>query len=124
MMHFVIAEIKCFMSSPFQYDSHIMEARLAKSALMKLKNSERFEDSYNFNTKPFFTLSQLIIKKCSDSFQLLKAFEESLKENYPPTVLFMLHYLGVFLLSISSNYEKAEIYCQRMFDLIVRFKIE
>lgn len=122
--HFVTAEIKCFMSSPFKYDSHIMEAKLAKSALAKLKNNERFEDRYNFDIKPFFTLSQLIIRKCSDSLQLLKAFEECLKESYPPTVLFMVHYLGVFLLSISSNYEKAEIYCQRMFDHIVRFKIE
>lgn len=36
----------------------------------------------------------------------------------------MLLYMGIFLFSISAHYEKAEKYCQKLFDLVVRFKVE
>lgn len=36
----------------------------------------------------------------------------------------MFIYLGVFLFSINSQYEMAENYCQKLFDMIVRYKVE
>lgn len=36
----------------------------------------------------------------------------------------MLLYLGIFLYSINAQYETAETYCQKLFDMIVRFKVD
>ncbi len=45
-------------------------------------------------------------------------------EKYPPSVHMMLIYLGVFFYSINSQYEIAENYCQKLMDIIVKFKLE
>lgn len=36
----------------------------------------------------------------------------------------MLIYMGVFFYSINSQYQLAESYCQKLFDLVVKYKLE
>lgn len=57
---------------------------------------------------------------------LLSSYEELWTERsrYPATVSFMLCYFGVHIYSVNSQYENAEKYCQRLFDLIVKYKSE
>jgi predicted DNA-binding protein (MmcQ/YjbR family) len=65
--HIMTAELKCFMMGKHTHDSHLIDIRIANSAIDKIRNSDRVESQYHFQYNNFIQMSDLILKRCGDS---------------------------------------------------------
>jgi hypothetical protein len=100
-------ELKCLMMAEHTHDSHLMDVKVAASAIEKIRNSDRLAPSYTFSFSKFLSLSWCILSRCGDSQTLLSAYQTCMSEEYPPTVQMLLLYFGTFLHSLNSQYTQA-----------------
>ena len=120
----IMRELKCFMSNSPCHDSYL----LRKGLIFRMKERLKEMNSghkYTFNYDPAALLIKKLEDRCSNSEELLAAFETLLHAHkYPVSVELMLMYIGIYLHSINSSYERAEEICKRMLDLLLRMKLE
>jgi hypothetical protein len=83
------------------------------------------QEEYTFKYDSTALLIKKIEERCSNSEELLEAFESLLNSHkFPVSVQMMIMYIGIYLHSINSSYERAEEICKRMLDLMLRLKLE
>jgi hypothetical protein len=100
----IMRELKCLMSNSPSHDSYLLTRGLIFRMKERLKELNSF-DKYSFRYEPVALLAKKIEERCSNSDELLTAYEALLHAHkYPVSVELMLMYIGIHLHCINSSY--------------------